>query len=165
MNMVTTLDTVRQVHPKAQIASFTVDVACAPQTFYDVVTDYENYPKFVPSQRSGRVIRHVPGTPTERFNVDMELSLVGKSVRYELVAEGVPGHSLVWSLVSGDFMRENAGAWLIDALPNGQTRATFQMAVVLKGWFPGSVVNGLLTKTCPANVQAFKAEAERRATI
>lgn len=165
MNAVTTLETLRQTYPKAQVATFTVDVACAPQTFYEVITDYPAYPQFVPSQRAGRILRRDHGSPTERFAVAMELSLVGKAVRYELAAEGVAGHSLTWSLVSGDFMRENAGAWLLDELPNGHTRATFYMAVVLKGWLPGGLVNGLLTKTCPATVHAFKAEAERRATV
>lgn len=165
MHAVTSLESLRQVYPKAQMASLTFDVACTPQTFYDVVSDYEAYPQFVPNQRAGRILRRDRGVPTERFNVAMELSLVGKAVRYELVAEGVPGHSLVWSLVSGDFMKENAGAWLLDALPNGHTRATLQMIIVLKGWLPGPVVNSLLTKTYPTTVDAFKAEAERRATI
>lgn len=164
MTPATAMQTLQQTYPTARFASATVDVACSPHAFYNVVTDYESYADFVPSQRVARVLRRDRLAHGERFNVAMELSLM-KAVRYELLAEGVPGRSLQWNLVSGDFMRENAGAWVLEELADGRTRASFHLAVVLKGWFPGPVISALVNKTCPATVHAFKTEAERRAMI
>ena len=162
MTAIATFDALQREYPKARLARHCVEVACSPKTFYDVVSDYEAYPDFVPSQRAARVVSHEQHGHTERFTVSMELALV-KPVRYTLRSEGVPGKFLTWSLLDGDFMRENTGSWVIEELPNGMTRATFQLAVVLKGWWPKPLINSLVNKTCPATVRAFKIEAERRA--
>lgn len=159
--MVASIQSLQQTYPKAQFASCTVDVACSPQAFYSIISDYEGYPDFVPGQRSARVLSKEIEGPVERFRAALTVSVV-KTINYELIAEGVPGHSLEWKLVRGDFMRENAGAWLLEELPDGTTRAQFHMAVILKGWLPRSLVNTLVNKTCPATVEAFKREAERR---
>lgn len=164
MNTAAAVNSLRREYPKAELAYYTVDVACSPQAFYSVITDYESYPDFVPSQRRARILAVEQIGHRERFTVALELSLV-KHIRYELAAEGVPGHSLRWSLIRGDFMRENAGGWLLEELEDGRTRATLYLAVILKGWLPRSVINALVTKTCPATVLAFKAEAERRTTV
>lgn len=158
------IDTLKQSHPKARLAHHTVEVACSPEAFYSVVTDYESYPDFVPNQTGARVLSHEGGPHGDRWQVDMELSLV-KHVRYEIAVEGIPGRSVQWHLIRGNILRDNVGGWLIEALPNGHTRATLYMAVVLKGWFPKSLINTLVNKSCPKTVRAFKAEAERRATM
>jgi len=161
MTAVLTLNTLQRDFPKARLANHTIHVNCTPEEFYTVVSDYESYPDFVPSQRSATILTRDNSGPIDRFTVQMELALV-KQIRYQLRAEGVPGQSLTWSLVDGDFMKQNVGSWLLEERPDGSTHATFQMAVVLKGWLPKSLVNTLINKTCPATVKAFKAEAERR---
>lgn len=164
MTTVAAVHSLQREYPKAELAHCSVDVPCSPQAFYSVISDYESYPEFVPNQIGARVLTRTRDAHRDSFTVAMELSLV-KQVRYELAAEGIPGHSLRWSLVRGDFMRDNTGGWLLEELDDGYTRATLYMAVVLKGWLPKTLVNALITKTCPATVRAFKAEAERRATM
>lgn len=165
MNQMTAVESLKRTYPKAELATHSVDVACSPQAFYSVITDYESYPEFVPSQVGATIVDASRSAHHDEFSVSMCLSLLKKQVNYQLAAEGTPGHSLTWRLKSGDFMRENAGGWQLETLPNGHTRATLYMAVILKGWLPKTVINALITKTCPTTVQAFKLEAERRALM
>ena len=164
MSTAAAVDSLKRNFPKAQLAHHTLEVACSPEAFYSLVTDYESYPEFVPNQTAARILSHEEGPHGERWNVDLELSLV-KNVRYEIAVRGTHGRSVHWELVHGNILRANVGGWIIEELPNGHTRATLYMAVVLKGWFPKSLINMLVNKSCPKTVEAFKAEAERRATM
>ncbi len=141
----------------AHNAGHSVEVDVSPDRFYELVTDFETYPNFVPNQSGARILSH----EGDRWRVEFELS-VAKKLTYVLDLEGVPGRSLGWTLVSGDMMKENEGGWTIEALPDGRTRATYRLDVALKGFVPRSIAQALIERTLPANMEAFRLEAERR---
>ncbi|MCB9536385.1 MAG: SRPBCC family protein [Myxococcales bacterium] len=136
-------------------SAVTVDVP--PERLYALITDFDTYPTFVPNQSAVRVLSH----EGDRWRVEFELSIV-KTLRYTLDLVGEPGRSLSWTLVSGDMMRAMTGGWTLEALPDGRTRATYALDVELKGFVPRSVSRSLVERTLPANLEAFKNEAERR---
>ncbi len=141
----------------AQHAGHSVDVAVSPERFYALVTDFESYPSFVPNQSAVRVLSH----EADRWRAEFELS-VAKTLRYVLDLEGVPGRSLRWTLVSGDMMQTNTGGWTLSAIGDGGTRATYDLDVALNGFVPRSITRSLIERTLPANLEAFRLEAERR---
>jgi ribosome-associated toxin RatA of RatAB toxin-antitoxin module len=135
-----------------------IEIAATPEQVWDVIVDFESYPSFVPNQTGATVIRR----GDDRWRVEFELS-IAKKLRYTLDLEGERGRTLRWHLVDGDMMKENEGGWLLEALPDGRTRVTYDIAVELKGFVPASVTNLLVAQTLPANLEAFKSEAARRA--
>jgi ribosome-associated toxin RatA of RatAB toxin-antitoxin module len=135
-----------------------IEIAATPELVWDVIVDFESYPSFVPNQTGATIIERAEG----RWRVEFALS-IAKRLRYTLDLEGERGRTLRWHLVDGDMMKENEGGWLLEPLPDGRTRATYDIAVELKGFVPASVTNLLVAQTLPANLQAFKDEAERRA--
>ncbi|TNF31222.1 MAG: hypothetical protein EP329_12700 [Deltaproteobacteria bacterium] len=159
--MVASIQTLQNSHPTALVASHTIDVACPPHAFYDVIADYESYPDFVPAQRTARILSRERDGHFERLRVAMGLSVV-KTIDMELAVEGIPGHSMEWRMVQGELLRAIAGAWLLEELPDGSTRAQLHQAIVLKTWLPKMVVRTLIEKTLPSTARAFKREAERR---
>ncbi len=137
--------------------SVTVEVDVPPERMYALVTDFESYPSFVPNQSAVRVVQR----EGDDWNVEFELK-VAKRLTYELALRGVPGESLRWSLVAGDMMDKTEGGWRFEALPEGRTQAHYEIDVELAGFVPRSVTRALIERTLPANVHAFKLEAERR---
>ena len=134
-----------------------VDVQVSPERFYALLTDFSSYPSFVPNQSDVRVLS-ADGT---RWRAEFELA-VAKRLRYTLDLVGEPGKSLRWTLVEGEMLRTNEGGWSLEALPDGGTRAYYELEVDLKGFVPRSLTRLLVERTLPANLQAFKFEAERR---
>lgn len=159
--MVASIQSLRDTYPKALVASHTVDVACAPHAFYDVLADYESYPDFVPAQRRARLLSRERDGFVERLRVAMGLSIV-KTIDFELSVQGIPGHSMEWEMTRGNALRGIAGAWLLEELPDGNTRAQLHQAVALKAWLPRPIVRTLIERTLPGTARAFKREAERR---
>lgn len=141
----------------AQHAGHSVDVDVSLARFYELVTDFESYPSFVPNQSGARILSR----DGDRFRVEFELS-VAKKLTYVLDLVGTPGRGLRWTLVSGDMMKTNTGGWTLEALGDGRTRATYDIDVALKGFVPRSITRSLIERTLPANLEAFRLEAERR---
>ena len=141
----------------AQHAGHAVVVDVSPERLYELVCDFETYPTFVPNQSAARILSH----EGDRWRVEFELT-VAKRLRYVLDLVGEPGRSLSWTLVSGDMMKTNTGGWTLEPLPDGRTHATYRIAVALKGFVPRAITRALIERTLPANLEAFRAEAERR---
>lgn len=141
----------------AQHAGHSVEVNVSPARFYELVTDFESYPSFVPNQSAVRIIEG----EDDHWRAEFEL-LVARRLHYVLDLTGVPGESLTWTLVCGDMMQTNNGGWVLEALPDGRTRATYRIDVALKGFVPRSITRTLIERTLPANLEAFRLEAERR---
>jgi ribosome-associated toxin RatA of RatAB toxin-antitoxin module len=139
------------------VARHTVDISVPPERVYALITDFERYPGFVPNQSNATVL----SSGDDRWRVRFELT-VARKLNYVLDLTGVPNESLTWTLVEGDMMRTNEGGWKLEALEDGGTRASYWIEVALKGFVPRSVSRLMVERTLPANMQAFKLEAERR---
>ena len=131
------------------------------ERFYDIVVDYERYPEFVPGIRSCRV-RYGAGEK----QVEYELDLGVKRIRYVLRHEERRPTRVAWSLVSGEMMKVSNGSWeLSDAA--GKTRAlyTVEIQVTRPPLVPQLLVDRVsdeLTRVqLPRTLDAFKVRAER----
>lgn len=134
-----------------------IEIDATPEQVYDVIVDFERYPSFVPNQSGARILHQ----DADRWEVEFELQIV-KRLSYTLMLSGERGKSLRWQLVRGDMMKKNDGGWLLEALPDGRTKATYDIEVGMKGFVPKSISTKLVGTTLPENLKAFKREAERR---
>src|SRR5512142_974617 len=106
----------------ASTISKEVVVGVPVERFYDLVVDYERYPEFVPNLRAVRVL---PG-PTK--DVEYELDLGIRRIRYRLRHVEERPRRVAWSLVSGEMMKVSNGSWeLSDA--GGKTRARYTVEI------------------------------------
>lgn len=139
------------------VATHSIEIDAPPAAVYAVITDFERYPSFVPNQVGATIL----STGENTWQVEFELS-VAKRLHYVLDLVGTPDETVRWSLVRGDMMKEMAGGWRLEALPDGRTRAHYDIDVALKGFVPRSISRALIERTLPANMDAFKKEVERR---
>ncbi len=132
------------------------------ERFFDLVVDYERYPEFVPGIRTCRV-RDAQGEK----QVEYELDLGVKRIRYVLRMTEERPRRVAWSLVSGDMMKVSNGSW--DLAPDGdRTRAVYavEIQIARPPLVPQLIVDRVsdeLTRIqLPKTLEAFKARAERR---
>ncbi len=130
-------------------------------SFFDLLVDYARYPEFVPGIKACRVKSTSP-----HKDVEYELDVGIKRVRYVLRHVEERPRRVSWSLVSGDVMKVSNGSWdLADA--GGRTRARYSLEVQIAKppLVPQMVVDRIadeLTRvSLPRTLEAFKARAER----
>jgi coenzyme Q-binding protein COQ10 len=139
----------------------TIDVAI--ERFFDLLVDYQRYPEFVPNLIQCRVI------PAEKYkDVEYQLDLGIRRIRYTLRHLEERPVRIRWSLVGGDLMKVSNGSWELDDL-GGRTRARYsvEIQVAKPPLIPQSLIDRVsdeLTRVqLPRTLQAFKRRAEAEA--
>ncbi len=133
----------------------------AADQVFDVLTDYARYPEFVPGIKACRVLA-VKG---ER-QVEYELDLGLKRIKYVLRHVETRPTRITWSLVSGEMMKVSSGEWAL-AAEGGVTRARYTVDIQISKppLIPQSVIDRVsdeLTRVqLPRTLEAFKARVER----
>jgi ribosome-associated toxin RatA of RatAB toxin-antitoxin module len=128
--------------------------------FFEVVSDYDRYPEFVPTVKKCHA-RRGAGT----VEVDYQLDLGIKTIAYTLRLVEEPPRKVSWSLLKGDWMKVSNGSWdLRDE--GGKTRATYAVEIQIQkpALVPQSIVDRIsdeLTRVqLPRMLEAFKKRAE-----
>jgi ribosome-associated toxin RatA of RatAB toxin-antitoxin module len=145
--------------PEAQES---IEVNVSPSSFFEVITDFDEYPRFLTEVSDCRVVNHDCGT----YSVDYTIHVI-KRIEYRLIFEAEPDTHLSWRLESpGKLMKENSGEWTLKALDGGErTHATYRLNVVPGVFVPKVVTQKLVSLTLPSLLQQFKKEAEMRAGV
>jgi ribosome-associated toxin RatA of RatAB toxin-antitoxin module len=127
---------------------------------YEIVVGYEKYPEFVPGIRRCRIKEANDGK-----EVEYELDLGIRRIKYVLRHEEQRPRRVSWSLVSGDMMKVSNGSWEL-AAEGGKTRATYSVEIQISR--PPLVPQALVDRVSdeltriqlPKTLEAFKARAE-----
>jgi coenzyme Q-binding protein COQ10 len=133
------------------------------ERFYEIVVDYERYPEFVPGIRRCRV-REGKGEK----QVEYELDLGIRRIKYVLRHEEQRPRRVSWSLVSGDMMKVSNGSWELSP-DDGRTSAIYSVEIQISR--PPLVPQALVDRVSdeltriqlPKTLEAFKARAEGKA--
>src|SRR5260370_38042443 len=81
----------------------------APQErVFDVITDYMQYPAFLPEVKSVRL----SGRTEREVLVHYEVNIV-RTLRYTLRMEEERPSRIRWSFVEGEVMKDNRGEWRV----------------------------------------------------
>ena len=137
-----------------------ITIAVSPEKLFDVIADYGRYPEFVPSVKSCR-----PKRTGSTVDVEFELDLGVKTIRYTLRHMEERPHKVAWSLLASDWMKVSNGSWEL-APEGGQTRAryTVEIQIAKPMLIPQALVDRVadqLTRVqLPKTLEAFKARAE-----
>ena len=129
--------------------------------FFELVVDYARYPEFVPGIKACRVRSTSP-----HKDVEYELDVGIKRIRYVLRHVEERPRRVSWSLVSGDMMKVSNGSWELHA-EGDRTRAHYSVEVLIgkPPLVPQAVMDRIseeLTRVqLPRTLEAFKRRAER----
>jgi ribosome-associated toxin RatA of RatAB toxin-antitoxin module len=140
-----------------------VVVAASPDRFFELVADFARYPEFVPGVKAARVRPGPAGGPVD---VEYEIDLGVKTIRYVLRHLLDRPRGMTWSLLSSDWMKVSNGSWRLDD-EGGKTRARYavEIQIAKPPLIPQALVDRVtdeLTKVqLPRMLEAFRVRAER----
>jgi coenzyme Q-binding protein COQ10 len=142
------------------VVSKEIRIEVPAERLFDVIVDYASYPEFVPGIKGCRVL---PGRKDR--DVEYELDLGLKRIKYVLRHLEARPTRVSWSLVSGDMMKVSSGSWELS--PDGaRTLARYSVEIQISRppLIPQSVIDRVtdeLTRVqLPKTLDAFKARAE-----
>ncbi|HEY5676282.1 MAG TPA: SRPBCC family protein, partial [Myxococcales bacterium] len=89
--------------------------------------------------------------------LDVKLNVIDFTLRHVTRSP----HCIEWELVrGGEFMRANAGSWIIERTRSGGTRATYRIDIDFGPLVPGALEKALAERGLPNMLANFKARAE-----
>lgn len=127
------------------------------EKFYQAITDYKSYTKFVDGMKSVAIEKETPEGVVAKFT----LSLI-KEISYTINLKHLPNKEVSWTLVNGDMMKSNNGKWTIKDLGNGKTEVTYDLEIEFKGFMPGlgMIEKTLVNTNLPMTMKAFAKRAQ-----
>lgn len=135
-------------------ASTSIVMDVPPKVIYDVVTDFERYPQFLPDVKKASIVKKGKG-----LQADFEISVI-KTIHYSLAFSLHPAKKVAWTFVKGDLFKDNRGEWLFEELKKNQTKVTYNIEVDFGLFVPSMITNKLVGHNLPTMMKRFKDRAE-----
>ena len=144
----------------ASQATKTIEVGVSPEKFFEVITDFMAYPRFL--SQLGMVSAQVDKDDGDVKVITHAVKKLGKTVSYTLRYTLEKPKKLSWTLVKGQMMSENTGSWVLEEAGEGRTRAIYAVEAKFGMLVPKSLVKIMISRELPDMLAAFKREAEGR---
>ena len=136
-------------------ASRSVTVNVPPDKLFDIIADYEKYPEFLPEVKKVKVEGGQGAIKEVTYTVDIKAKVISYTLRHT----AKPPHELAWTMVRGEVMKGNDGAWVLKPVPEG-TEATYKIDLKLGALVPSMVECKLAEQSLPGLLQNFKKRIE-----
>jgi coenzyme Q-binding protein COQ10 len=139
-------------------ASKSITINVPPEKLFDVISDYEKYPEFLPEVKQVKIEGGQGAIKEVTYRVDIK----AKVITYTLKHTADRPSKLSWTMVKGEMMKGNDGAWTLK--PGGQpgtTDATYSIDLKLSSLVPGFIEKALAEQSLPGLLTNFKARAEK----
>jgi ribosome-associated toxin RatA of RatAB toxin-antitoxin module len=138
-------------------ATRSIVIHAPPDKCFDVITDYERYPEFLPEVKKTRTLNR----RGNECDVQYEAEVV-KRIKYTVHLKEERPTRVSWTFIDGDFMRDNKGGWVLEDLGDGKTKATYTVEITLGPLVPKSIINALVDTSLPKLLENFKKRIESR---
>ncbi len=122
---------------------------CTPEQFFNILVDYENYPKFLNEVQSCQVIED----QGKCKKVGYHISLI-KDFRYINEHRETRPEEMSWIFLEGDLFREMSGYWKLMEKGN-QTKAEYFIKASFSLFVPGIMTKTILSVNLPAIMKNY----------
>jgi len=128
--------------------SAAVRIHAQPEAIWNVMTDCERAPSFVPGLKRCRRVESAPNGAWELIEHEIKYSWLLPTIRF------------VFRRVSGD-LKEEEGFWLLEATADGSaTIIEYEVYVDPGFWVPQALIRRSLRKDLPVALTALRAQVE-----
>ena len=126
------------------------EVAASPESVFEVISDFERYPEFLPEIREARSDRSSERSALARFDLFILLH-----VRYSIEAELSSPHKISWKLNESNVLEVNQGSWEIESTDTG-SHVRYSVEIELKGAVPEAILERLSGNHLDAMIERFR---------
>ncbi len=137
-------------------AERSIDINAPIEHVFEVITDYEKYPEFIPEMEKV-VIEKVEGNDKQ---ISYEISVFKVKVSYTLKLHEEPPYKVSWTLLKSNWLKSVDGYWHLEKLSDDTTKATYSQELKIKGLVPKSISSTLANVNLPAMLKQFKDRCE-----
>jgi ribosome-associated toxin RatA of RatAB toxin-antitoxin module len=146
-----------------RVVEHTREIEAPARVLYEVVTDYERYPDWLPEFRSARILRK-EGNETD---VEFVFAVPIKQIRYSIRVQHDPEKlETRWHFLSGEIIDDTEGGWRFEPLGENRTRIYYRVGVSINVPVSKGIVNrvaSLLTETTiPRMFSELHKQAKKR---
>ena len=144
------------MEPRAPVERSYVVNGATPREVYDVVVDFESYPRLFPELKAARVLSRGPSAARVEFRADVVLS-----VRYvlDLVCDA-QALTVDWSYVEGEVVADSVGSWRFH-LDDAGTKVVYRVSMTIKAPLPAFVVRKATDALVAASIPGMFASIDR----
>ena len=132
-----------------------IEIDAPIQSCFDVICDFENYPKFLDGMKKVKVIKQTKYKAQVEFTLDLF-----KRITYTLDMKMDSPDSVTWTLADADLMKKNEGAWTLTKKSAKKTTAEYKIDIDFTIWVPGPIADFLVNSSVPATLESFKKRIE-----
>ena len=122
---------------------------CSPEEFFDILVDYENYPKFLSEVQSCQVIED----SGDCKKVEYHISLIKDFWYVNKHREFCP-REVSWTFLEGDLFKQMNGYWKLTEKKN-QTEAEYFVEASLGLFVPKFITKTILSVNLPAMMSGY----------
>ena len=128
----------------------------APRQVYDLITNFEAYPRLFPELKAARIVERKPPVVRVEFRAEVVLA-----VRYVLDLTCDPeALTIDWTFVEGEIVTDSVGGWRFVEVPEG-TRVEYRVGMVIKAPLPAFIVRRATDALVAASIPGMFAAIER----
>lgn len=138
----------------------TTDVSASAQSCYDVVTDYEKYPDWMPEFKSARVLKRDGNVWDVEFAFNILLKKIAYSIRVTHTPEELRTH---WTFLRGDIIDNTVGGWHFTDKGSGRTHIEYEAGVSVGIPLGKAIVNKVADILTGTTVPRLFKNLEKRA--
>ncbi len=140
-------------------ATETLEIAAAAEVIFDVLTDFEAYPRWARDLK-GVTVDEVDASNRGR-EVTFRAAAMGRSTSYTLRYEySDDPFTVAWVLVRGDIMRRLDGSYVLTPVEKERTLVTYHLSVDLVVPLPGFVKRRAESKIIHTALRELRAHVE-----
>lgn len=136
-------------------AKASIEINAPIKTVYEVISDFESYPEFLPETRKVIVEKESSKSAIVTFTINLI-----KKITYTLDVKLHPEKGLEWKLEKGEIMKKNNGSWKLTPTHNGGTKAHYEIEMDFGGVVPKAISNKLIGTNLPTMMKQFRDRAE-----
>ncbi len=149
-----------RIEPDGQHVSAAVVIHAPAETIWNVITDCEDAPKFMPGMKACRRLQAAPDGSWENIEREFKYSWAMPAAHDIVRTEYHKPQRIDFQRVSGSF-KEEKGAWLLTTdADGGKTVLEYQFYIDLGYWVPHSLIQHSLLNELPAAMKAVRERAE-----
>jgi uncharacterized membrane protein len=146
--------------PDGKHVAAAVSIRAPAEVVWQVITDCENAPRFMPGMKACRRLEASPDGSWENIEREFKYSWLMPSAHDIVRTEYHPPERIDFRRLSGDF-RDERGAWVLSAAPDpSATVLEYDFYIDLGFWLPHSLVQHSLRSELPAAMKAVRSRAE-----